>query len=333
VIEVKQNIDLMPLNTFRLPAKAHRLSVLTQFQDIPQLLSNYPEASKALILGGGSNLILTQDVLWVLQFHFNQIQRLSDSEQSVVVRVGAGVNWHQWVQYAVKHQWFGLENLTSIPGSVGAAPIQNIGAYGVEVGSCIQQVLVWDKVLNCQTILTAKACQFGYRNSIFKQERDRYWVLAVDFVLSQVFTPNCDYPQLKQTLPDGPVSAVMLIKAIDEIRANKLPNPIREPNAGSFFHNPIVSQDFFLGLQKRWPDIPVFIQPDGNIKISAGFILEKLGWKGREVGHFQCHPKHALVLVHLGGGTGLELLSFAQLIQENVLLETDLKLMIEPLVV
>ena len=262
------------------------------------------------------------------------IEILDDAEDTVLLRVAAGENWHTLVQWTLARNYFGLENLALIPGTVGAAPIQNIGAYGVELAPFVQRVFAIRIEDGKPLELTAKDCEFGYRDSVFKQAlRDRVVITSVDLLLSKNPALQLAYPALKNYLQSRNADALTpqaIFDAVVNIRRSRLPDPGVTPNAGSFFKNPVISQGRWDELRIHAPKLPSYPQSNGQVKLPAAWLIDQCGWKGKRLGGYGVHPEHALVLVNHGGDNGAELLELARQISRSVEGIYGIELEIEP---
>lgn len=324
MIELKENYSLRSNNTFALDEPCR---FFTQVQSIDQLKEALDFAvSKELpllILGGGSNILLTRPFSGLVVLIANKGKNIvQEDENQVIVDVSAGENWHEFVLDSLQNQWFGLENLSLIPGSVGAAPMQNIGAYGVEVGSCIDSVLWLDRVTLELNRTSALDCRFGYRESIFKQElKERAIIWSVRFRLSKIPKLKVDYGDIRQILDEKKIvnpTPKDVSEAVVFIRSSKLPNPSEIGNAGSFFKNPVVSKLTYSVIASQYPHVPHYPVDESNLKIPAAWLIETAGWKGKNFGNYGVHNRQALVLVNYGGAKGQEILALAQNIQNDV---------------
>lgn len=333
---IHQDFSLRGLNTFGIDTVAQfYLRVLTtemllEVKDNPAL-SCLPR----LVLGGGSNILLTHDFSGLVLHMCGQgIEIVGAETDAIYVRAAAGENWHQFVQWTLDHGLAGLENLSLIPGSVGAAPIQNIGAYGVEVGDLIHAVTAFDFETGETFILDKAACAFGYRDSIFKQRlRDRAVVLDVTFRLPKQWLANIRYADVAQELAQRGIaqpSAQDVSTAVIAIRTRKLPDPALIGNAGSFFKNPVVPAELRDALLQQHPQMVNYPQPDGSFKLAAGWLIDQCGWKGKSLGQAGVYEKQALVLVNHGGATGQEVVQLAQAIQADVSARFGVQLEPEP---
>ena len=335
-IPVQRDFSLRHLNTFGIDAKA---AVYLPVDGIDTLLAvaNDKELSvlPRLILGGGSNLLLTQDFPGlVLHMRGAGMHIVDEDETCVYVKASAGENWHRFVQWTLDLGLGGLENLSLIPGSVGAAPIQNIGAYGVEVKDRFHSLTAFDLVDGKTIMLDNPACCFGYRDSVFKQAlRDRAVVLDVTFALPKQWQANMNYADVMQELSLRQITAPSprdIADAVIAIRTCKLPDPAQIGNAGSFFKNPIVQAQLRDALLVQHPQLVSYRQPDGSYKLAAGWLIDQCGWKGKSLGAAGVYEKQALVLVNRGGASGKEIAALAQAIQTDVQEKFGVKLEPEP---
>ncbi|WP_036165496.1 UDP-N-acetylmuramate dehydrogenase [Massilia sp. 9096] len=334
---------LQPLNTFGLPARARRYLRVT---DPAQLAAVAADPSLAalprLVLGGGSNLLLTRDVdALVLHMALDGKAIAGEDDGHILVRARAGENWHGFVQWTVAQGLGGMENLSLIPGTVGASPIQNIGAYGLEIKDVFHSLAAFDFASGTTRTMTALDCRFGYRDSVFKHpEGAQLVVLDVTFALPRAWTPNLRYAELARELeaqgiaqPGNAPTPRQVSDAVIAIRRRKLPDPAEIGNAGSFFKNPVVSSEHCTRLLARWPELVHHRQPDGSEKLAAGWLIDQCGWKGRTLGRAGVYPKQALVLVNNGGATGAEVLALARAIQHDVREHFGVELEPEPVMV
>lgn len=311
-------------NTFGLNEKARFYQLVESLDDLKSALQFADQHHlPILVLGGGSNILLTKDFPGlVVHIASKGIDLVFSSDQQVIVDVAAGENWHQFVLYSLERKWFGLENLSLIPGSVGASPMQNIGAYGVEVGQWIESVEWLDRETGQLKRTQAADCQFGYRDSIFKQSlKERAIIWSVRFRLSLKPQPKIEYGDIRLVLEKWAIQQPQpqdISKAIIEIRQSKLPNPSQVGNAGSFFKNPVVSKSVFSGLSTKFPQIPHYPVDENQVKVPAAWLIETAGWKGKNFGNYGVHDRQALVLVNYGGATGRQIWDLAMEIQRDV---------------
>lgn len=336
---LQSNVAMQSFTTFGIAASARfylRVTDITQLQQLQQLpeLTDLP----VLILGGGSNLILTRDFPGLV-LHIGLMGRelVKEDEQFIYVRAAAGEVWHDFVQWTLAQGWGGLENLSLIPGSVGAAPIQNIGAYGVEIKDYFYSLTWYEFATGKIHTLMHADCQFAYRDSVFKQRlRDQGVILDVTFALAKQWQAKLSYGDIGQQLAKitSEIPTPQQISfAVSTIRQSKLPDPNLLGNAGSFFKNPLVSAEIRSELLQRFPQLVNYPHSDGQYKLAAGWLIEQAGWKGRALGQVGVYKKQALVLVNLGGATGTEVVTLAQTIQADVLHQFGVPLEIEPVVV
>ena len=313
------NQSIKPYTTFGIDAITAEFSSVTTLEELKEQLSSLPK-SGVRILGGGSNMLWTQDFSGrTLHVNFKGIKIISEDDHSVIVEAQAGENWHELVLWTLQHNYGGVENLALIPGNIGAAPIQNIGAYGVE----LKDVFVQCRVIHIdnlkEEVLDAAACQFGYRDSIFKgQLKNKVVITAVQLRLRKVpHTLNTAYGALEKELEGKSQTIQEVAQAVIRIRQSKLPDPKKIGNCGSFFKNPVIGYDTFEGLQARFPEIPSYPAPTGR-KLPAAWLIDRLGFKGLRRGDAGVHPHQALVLVNYGEAKGSEIWSLAQEIQKAV---------------
>ncbi len=325
---IQHNITLRPYNTFGIDVLAREFAAFTGADDMKALLEEN-DTNNLLILGGGSNLLFTQnyDGL-VLKNEMKGIEKISEDNANVYVRAGAGENWHGFVLYCINNGWAGVENLSLIPGNVGASPMQNIGAYGVEIKDVFHQLEAYHIHEKKSVNFSAADCAFGYRESVFKRQlKGQFVITNVTFKLSKKPVFNTSYGAIEQELEAMGVTALS-IKAISDavirIRSSKLPNPAEIGNAGSFFKNPTVSETIFKQLKEQYPAIVGYPLPDSTVKLAAGWLIEQCGpqdgisWKGYRNGDAGCHAKQALVLVNYGNAKGSEIYQLSEAILQSV---------------
>ncbi len=310
------------LNTFKIDVKAEFFSSVESLEDYLEIMNSYSQHNKNILLGGGSNILFINDIHgMVIKNDIFGIRKIDENKQHIWIDIGSGENWHDLVLYTISNGWSGIENLSLIPGTVGAAPIQNIGAYGTELKACFYSLHAVDKTSGKIVQFNNEDCEFGYRSSVFKTKfNDKYFITSVTLRLSKAFEPNIAYGSLKKTIEMmGQKPSVKSVSdAVIKIRKSKLPDPKILGNAGSFFKNPVISKDKFDSLCSKFQDMPHYNQDEGAYKIPAGWLIEKSGWKGRRLGNVGVHDKQALVLVNYGNGTGEEILNLALNIQESV---------------
>ncbi|WP_370386752.1 UDP-N-acetylmuramate dehydrogenase [Snodgrassella alvi] len=337
MMDVTEYADLQPLHTFALPVRARWLVSLTDVEQLPKIMALPQfEPERVLWLGGGSNILFCADYPGLVVRVANRgIELVADDGDRVVVEAAAGENWHDFVQYTLAQGWCGLENLSLIPGTVGAAPVQNIGAYGVEVQSCIDAVQVYDFKTNELCWLDCDECGFAYRDSIFKHAEGRYLIVAVRFVLSHVFKPQLRYGDLAQVaseLAEGQaLTASKVAQAVCHIRKQKLPDPQVLGSAGSFFKNPVVPATLASGLLKQYPSLPHYPQPDGQVKLAAGWLIDQCGLKGFQLGGAAVHERQALVLVNKDHASAADVVALSEYVQNCVAQRFQVRLEPEPI--
>lgn len=333
-----ENAPLLARNTFHVSANAELLieihddiSLDALFQ-LPRL-----QDGPLLVLGGGSNLLLAGDVEGVvLAMQTRGINRIVDADDHAILRVAAGENWDEFVHYTLAQGYAGMENLVSIPGTVGAVPIQNIGAYGTEAEEFIATVEAFDRTTRQRARLDREACAFGYRDSVFKHEPDRYVITAIEFRLPRHRPVQLDYAGVREELADlghNDPQPVQVAQAIARIRARKLPDPQRVGNAGSFFKNPLVDSATAERLRARFPTLPQWYVDDGRHKISAAAMIEAAGLKGYRDSGAGVSEQHALVLVNHGGASGCALLEMARHVVATVNEKFGVTLEAEPRII
>ncbi len=339
MLTIVENPSLRSMNTFGIDVSARYLVSLGSAGDVSECLENGILADRPrLVLGDGSNVVLTGDFPGVvLRPDFSGIEVAGVDGAFVRVRAGAGENWDGFVRTCLENGWFGLENLIGIPGRVGASPIQNIGAYGVEMEAFVDHLDAVDLNSGEERRFGRRDCGFGYRTSRFKTEpRNRYLITAVTFILSTIPRPCIAYRDLARELAaaaDTDPSPAVVAEAVARIRARKLPDPEILGNAGSFFKNPVVGPRAVERLLERFPDMPRYPLPEGRVKVAAGWLIDRCGWKGRRRGRCGVHDRQALVLVNHGGATGADIMALAQEIQESVYSRFGIRLELEPRIV
>lgn len=330
------NEALRPYNTLALQACAEAFVTVSNDAELLSALQWARQRHLPVVpLGQGSNVVVAGDLnALVLRQGTRGIQIIDKGASSVALRVAAGENWHEFVQWSLQQGYYGLENLALIPGTVGAAPIQNIGAYGVELQSVLLQVQARKIADDEQVVLHNAACAFGYRDSIFKRDlKDKLVITAVDLQLSLCPAVKIGYPDLAQYFDqhhlDKPTPHAVF-DAVVSIRRSKLPEPSADPNAGSFFKNPLVPPEEAKKLVEKYPDLPCYLQLDGRVKLAAAWMIELCGWKGYRHHDVGIHAKHALVLVNYGNSSGAQVLSLASDIAGSVYENFGIRLEIEP---
>ncbi|UVW30013.1 UDP-N-acetylmuramate dehydrogenase [Massilia sp. H6] len=328
--------SLVSLNTFRIPARARHYLRVNSAAELDAVRCDPALAGlPRLVLGGGSNVLFTRDFDGIVLHMTGQgRQVLGEQAGYRLVRAQAGENWHAFVQWTLAQGFGGLENLSLIPGTVGAAPIQNVGAYGTETRDRFHSLTVYDMASGTTRTLDAAACRFGYRDSIFKHpEGNALVVLDVTFALPLAWTPNLRYAELAQAVDAAGLAAPTpqeIGRIVEAIRRRKLPDPLEIGNAGSFFKNPVVSSAQCTELLAQFPQLVHHAQPDGSQKLAAGWLIDQCGWKGKALGAAGVYPKQALVLVNLGGATGQDVVRLAGAIQADVAARYGVQLEPEP---
>ncbi len=322
MFEVQYNKSLLGLNSFGINAVADRFVEFDSEGDLRDYFrTEGNDNDNWYVLSGGNNILLSGDYHGTLLHPVNKdIEVVKESADLVEIRVGAGLEWDDLVEYTIAKGWYGLENLSLIPGYVGAAPIQNIGAYGIEAKDSIVSVeALMVSTGEVKTIDNA-SCRFGYRDSVFKHElREEAIILRVVFRLTKTFNPCLDYGDLRShTEKIGEINAANVRKAVIAIREAKLPDPKKIGNAGSFFKNPVVDESQAEKLKTKYPDMPIYKLDGGKAKLAAGWLIDKAGWKGHRRGKAGVHDKQALVIVNRGGASGADILDLAERIQKSV---------------
>ena len=321
---VQTNVQLKPYNTFGIEATAQYFTEVSTIEQLQQILQHPDyQHTPRLILGGGSNLLLTKDFEGiVIKINIKGIEIVKQDTEHVWLKSGAGVMWHELVMHCVNENYAGIENLSLIPGTVGAAPMQNIGAYGIEIKEVFEELQALEISTGNIKVFNKEECQFGYRESIFKHEaKGKYVIINVTFKLNKNPIFHMEYGAIKDTIAEMGVNTLS-IKAISDavihIRQSKLPNPAEIGNAGSFFKNPEISKEQFDTLKAQYPTIPSYPISETIVKVPAGWLIEQAGWKGQRFGNVGVHARQALVLVNYGGGKGNEIKELSQNIQASV---------------
>lgn len=320
---IEQGISLKSLNTFGVAVTATAFSRFSSVAALREVLRQNDKQLPLTILGGGSNMLFTKNcAALVLKNEILGKEIITESDESLTIRVGAGEKWHDFVMHAVANGWGGVENLSLIPGSVGASPMQNIGAYGVEIKDVFQSLDAFHIESGEIHTFTKEACRFGYRESVFKNTlKDQYIILSVAFNLTKNPTFNTAYGAIQQEIERAGVTELSvraISDAVIRIRQSKLPDPSVLGNAGSFFKNPVVTEERAVKLLKKWPNVPNYPQKDGSVKLAAGWLIETAGLKGYRRGTCGVHEKQALVLVNYGGASGSEVVDLSQFVLDTV---------------
>ena len=321
---IQENISLKPYNTFGIDAQARYFSAFSSVEQLNALFSHQlPTANRQLILGGGSNILLTKNYDGiVLKNEIAGIELIKEDHNHVYVKVGAGENWHQFVLHCLKHNYAGVENLSLIPGNVGASPMQNIGAYGVEIKDVFHGLEAFHLKEKRTETFSLNDCKFDYRESIFKKKyKDQFVITSVTYRLNKQPHFNTTYGAINSELEKMGVkelSIQAISQAVINIRSSKLPDWREIGNAGSFFKNPIISQQQLSGLKQKFPNIVSFPAGEGHAKLAAGWLIEQCGWKGHREGDAGCYPRQALVLVNYGNARGKEIYALSVKIIQSV---------------
>lgn len=321
-MQIHNNQSLKKYNTFGIDAKCKRLIILESEEDVVDYFENHNKGSRFLLLGSGSNLLIKNDLDYdVLKPDMLGAKKIDEDTISITLEAMAGQFWHQFVEYLVNNNYYGYENLALIPGKVGTAPIQNIGAYGVEQDQHFISLRGYNIELKHFETYTKEQCNFGYRSSIFKSElKGKFIITSVTYKLSKIDTPNLSYAELENYLAQNNLetNAKNVFEAVIDIRTNKLPSPSELGNSGSFFKNPIITKSEFDRILAEYPELRGFPQNDGSVKISAGWLIEKADLKGYRVGDAAVYDKHALILVNYGNATGSDIWQVAEHVIETV---------------
>jgi UDP-N-acetylmuramate dehydrogenase len=321
---MRANVSLKNLTTFRIDVLAKCYTALNTVEEAIDFFKTKSAPLPHLILGGGSNILFTQPFEGtVIKNNITGITVLEENDTGILVKAGAGENWHHFVMHCIENNYAGIENLSLIPGNVGASPMQNIGAYGVEVKDVIEFVEALDVQDGTFHTFSNEACAFGYRSSIFKTSaKGKYMITAVGYRLHKTPTFHTAYGAIQEELSRlgiQKLSIKAISQAVCNIRRSKLPDPKVLGNAGSFFKNPVVNAQQLNELKSQFANIPYYPQPDGTFKLAAGWMIEQCGWKGKRVGNCGVHNKQALVLVNYGGATGEEIHTLSERVLDAVL--------------
>jgi UDP-N-acetylmuramate dehydrogenase len=338
-MQIESGVSLKPYNTFGLPAVAQTLVRVTGDADVRRVV-DHPRLGRApkFILGGGSNIVLTRDMPQVvLKVEVRGMRLVEERADAWIIEAGAGENWHEFVAWTLVQGWPGLENLALIPGTVGAAPVQNIGAYGIELQDRFEALDAVDLVTGRSVTLGPHICAFGYRDSAFKHSlAGRSVITRVRLRLPKPWQPVLGYLDITRKMHDTGIPAPSAVQVFDwvcAIRRAKLPDPATIGNAGSFFKNPVVTPEQCRDIIGRDPEIVHYPLPDGSIKLAAGWMIDACGWRGKTVGQAGVYEKQALVIVNRGGAIGSEVMTLARAIQESVYGRFGIRLEPEPVVV
>jgi UDP-N-acetylmuramate dehydrogenase len=323
-MELSRNVSLKTLNTFGIDVKARLYGTFQDAKSLGEILAQGNEEQVPfMVLGGGSNMLFTNDFNGlILKNEVKGIGLVREDEKHAFVKAGAGENWHTFVLHCIENGWAGLENLSLIPGNVGASPMQNIGAYGVEVKDRFESLEAYHVASGTVKTFSLEECAFGYRESVFKRKyKDQYIILTVTFKLLKNPEVNISYGAIQVELDALGISnpgIADVSRAVINIRKSKLPNPAELGNAGSFFKNPVVEPKVYEAIAKEFPDAPHYPAPGGMVKLAAGWLIEKAGWKGKRIGQCGMHQNQALVLVNYGGATGEEIYAHSTRVLESI---------------
>ena len=318
---MKKKIDLVPFTTFGVPASANELIRADSIEFLKNLYRNgFPEPF--LILGGGSNILFTSDYLGtVIKLEIKGRKVIEENDNQCIIEFGGGENWHECVEYSLNKGYSGIENLSLIPGNIGSAPIQNIGAYGVELKDVFYSLDAFNLENGEMQTFNKEECEFGYRDSIFKRwAKGKFIITHVCLILNKKHEVHTEYGAIKNVLHKKGIETptpLDISEAVIEIRKSKLPDPAEIGNGGSFFKNPVINESQFELLKEKYPDLPSYPAP-GGIKIPAGWLIDQDGWKGHTRGNVGVHKNQALVLVNYGGGSGAAIRQLALDIQASV---------------
>lgn len=337
-IAIEENVSLQPYNTLAVPASTRWFTCVTTETQLKEALEFCREQQcEWLLLGGGSNVVLASDFLGLtIQLKLQGLSLEEETDTHVKLSIAAGENWHDTVMYCVAKSWYGLENLALIPGSVGAAPIQNIGAYGVELEQCFDYLEAMNITSGEMQVFDKPACEFAYRDSVFKHHSKDQWVITrVVLILSKQPQWQLHYPALQAQLghiPQDQLTARLVAEAVIAIRQSKLPHPDDIPNAGSFFKNPIVSNEECQRLKQHFPELVAYAQDTQpqTYKLAAGWLIDHAGWKGKEVDGIAMHKEQALVLTNPNRLIGQALLAFVEQVKSDIQQKYSITLEVEP---
>lgn len=323
-MKIEKHCSLKPYNTFGIDVSADELITLQSREDYVQLIGSQGlKDRKHFVLGGGSNVVFTRDFEGVVvRSEGGSVRLLEHRDGHYYVEADAGVIWDDFVRQCVANEWYGVENMVSVPGTVGASPVQNVGAYGLEAKDVIESVHLFDIETGEERLMNNADCGFSYRWSVFKGElKGRCLIDRVVFRLDEQYTPRLSYQALRKVLQERGLAqptARQVCDAVAEVRASKLPDPKEIGSAGSFFKNPVVTNAKLQQIMELYPEVVSFPVDDQHAKLSAGWLIEKAGWKGRDMGHVGVYEKQALVLVNRGGCTGDEVRRLAEAIMDDV---------------
>lgn len=317
-----KNVDLKPYNTFGISVNAKYFAVFQDVSSLAELLRNHKNKN-ITILGGGSNVLFTKEFDGlILRNEIKGNKIVKEDDDFVYVQAGAGENWHEFVLYCIDNNWGGIENLSLIPGSVGASPMQNIGAYGVEIKDVFHELEAFNIETEKLETFSHSQCEFGYRESVFKRAlKGKYIITSVTYRLSKNHEINTSYGAINSELEaKGIVKPTIkdISNAVIAIRRSKLPDPKKIGNAGSFFKNPVVEKRVVTKIQEKYPEVPFYPVDDDHVKLPAGWLIDTAGWKGKRIKNYGVHSKQALVLVNYDDATGKEIYALSQEILDNI---------------
>lgn len=319
---VKENYSLKAHNTFGIDVSTRYFAEYSSVLELKELLSSgIIKSNRLLHIGSGSNLLFINNFDGaILHSNIKTIEVIDEKKDTVLVKAGSGVIWDDFVAYCVENNWYGVENLSLIPGEVGAAAVQNIGAYGIEVKDTIYNVETIEVKTNLEKVFSHEACNYSYRQSIFKKDlKGKYIITHVTFRLKKTSVFHLDYQAIRDSvMANGEITLQNVRKTVIKIRQEKLPDPKIFGNAGSFFMNPIISLDKFTEFQKKYPKIPHYITSENEVKIPAGWLIEQCGFKGIAVGNAGVYEKQALVLINLRNATGKDIANLSEKVQNGV---------------
>lgn len=328
---IQENISLKPYNTFGIEAKAKRFSTFSNISELKEILSNKGN-DELLVLGGGSNILLTTDFDGlVIRNEIKNFEIVSEDDTSVLIKSGSGEVWHEFVLKCIEHNYGGVENMSLIPGSVGASPMQNIGAYGVEIKDVFVELEAFHIESGEIKIFSHEECNFGYRESVFKRAlKGQYIITSVTYRLTKSnHAIHASYGAIQEQLIENEVQEPTIkdiSNAVIAIRSSKLPDPSKIGNAGSFFKNPVVEIEVLKSIQQNHENVPNYPSVDGKVKLAAGWLIEQAGWKGKTFDNYGVHKNQALVLVNYSDCTGNDILDLSSRIIEDVELKFGLRL-------
>lgn len=337
-MQILKDFSLVNLNTFKIDSKAKSLALIETYSDFMNLYDDINKKNQKLyFLGNGSNILLTKDIeSLVIHNNINEINVLREDNENVLIEVSSGTNWHSFVEFCLENNFYGLENLALIPGSVGAAPVQNIGAYGAEQKDFFESLTVFDFNSGKSSNIFHSECGFDYRYSKFKtDEFHNLFITKVIYKLKKKFIPNIKYKDILNYLDKLPnfhlenIEAKMVFDAICEIRSRKLPDYTIEPNAGSFFKNPVIDKSTLANLLKIFPEMNYYDQNPDLFKISAAFLIEKAGWKGKQIGKVSVSEKHSLIIINKEEASGKEVRDFSKILINDIFDKFNVKLVPE----